>query len=66
MFVRIKAANGQIKRAEVNYDGEEILEQAFVQNEIVTDFDPPLTHRYHAFRDDMLKKMVEVAKNAGD
>lgn len=66
MFVRIKAANGQIKRTEVNYDGEEILEQAFVQNEIVTDFDPPLTQRYQAFRDDMLQKMVEVANSVGD
>ncbi|MDO5758793.1 MAG: hypothetical protein Q4P24_15155, partial [Rhodobacterales bacterium] len=56
MFVRIKAANGQIKRTEVNYDREEILEQAFVQNEIVTDFDRPLTQRYEAFRDDMLHK----------
>lgn len=66
MFVRIKAANGQIKRTEVNFDGDEILEQAFVQNEIVTDFDPPLTQRYEAFRDDMLQKMVEVADNVGD
>ncbi len=66
MFVRIKAANGQIKRTEVHYDGEEILEQAFIQNEIVTDFDPPLTQRYEAFRNDMLQKMVEVANNVGD
>lgn len=66
MFVRIKAANGQIKRTEVNYDGDEILEQAFVQNEIVTDFDPPLTQRYEAFRNDMIEKMLEVADNVGD
>lgn len=66
MFVRIKAASGQIKRTEVNYDGDEILEQAFVQNEIVTDFDPPLTQRYEAFRDDMIQKMLEVANSVGD
>ena len=66
MFVRIKAANGQIKRTKVNYNGEEILEQAFIQNEMVTDFDPPLTQRYLAFRDDMLQKMVQVADNLDD
>ncbi|WP_282091210.1 hypothetical protein [Epibacterium ulvae] len=66
MFVRIKAANGQIKRTEIDYDGEEILEQAFVQNEVVNDFDPPLTQRYDAFRDDMVQKMIEVANNLGD
>ena len=66
MFVRIKAANGQIKRTEVSFDSEEILEQAFVQNEIVTGFDPPLSQRYEAFRDDMIRKMLEVAANVGD
>lgn len=30
IFVRIKADNGQIKRTEVEHNGEEILEQAFV------------------------------------
>jgi hypothetical protein len=66
MFIRIKAANGQIKRTEVDYGGEEILEQAFVQNEIVNDFDPPLTQRYEDFRDDMIQKMLVVAANVGD
>jgi len=61
IFVRIKADNGQIKRTEVRHNGEEILEQAFVQNEIVTDFDPPLTQRYEKFRDDMIKKMTDLA-----
>ena len=66
IFVRIKADNGQIKRTEVHHNGEEILEQAFVQNEIVSDFDPPLTQRYEAFRQDMIAKMLEVAENVGD
>lgn len=65
IFVRIKADNGQIKRTEVHHNGEEILEQAFVQNEIVSDFDPPLTQRYEAFRQDMIQKMLEVAGNVG-
>lgn len=66
IFVRIKADNGQIKRTEVHHNGDEILEQAFVQNEIVSDFDPPLTQRYEAFRQDMIQKMLEVANNVGD
>lgn len=65
IFVRIKAANGQIKQTEVRHNGEEILEQAFVQNEIVNDFDPPLTQRYEAFRQDMIQKMVEIADAVG-
>ena len=66
IFVRIKAANGQIKRTEVHHNGDEILEQAFVQNEIVNEFDPPLTQRYDTFRQDMIKKMLEVANNVGE
>lgn len=66
IFVRIKADNGQIKRTEVHHNGDEILEQAFVQNEIVSDFDPPLTQRYEAFRQDMINKMLEVAENLGE
>jgi len=66
VFVRIKAANGQIKRTEVQHDGEEILEQAFIQNEIVSDFDPPLGQRHEAFREDMIQKMTEVANNLGE
>ena len=65
MFVRIKAGNGQIKRTEVNYDSDDILEQAFVQNEFVTDFDQPLTQRYTDFRGDMIQKMLEIADNVG-
>ncbi len=65
IFVRIKADNGQIKRTEVQHNGEEILEQAFVQNEIVSDFDPPLTQRYEKFRDDMIEKMTKLANSLG-
>jgi hypothetical protein len=66
IFVRIKANNGQIRRTEVHHNGEEILEQAFVQNEIVSDFDSPLTQRYEDFRPDMIQKMIEVANHIGD
>ena len=66
MFVRIKTGNGQVKRTEVNYHSEDILEQAFVQNEFVTDFDQPLTQRYNDFRDDMIQKMLDVADNVGE
>lgn len=66
IFIRIKADNGQIKRTEVEHNADEILEQAFVLNEVVTDFDPPLPHRYDDFRDDMLTKMIEIATKIGD
>ena len=63
IFIRIKAENGQIKRTEVEYNADEILEQAFVLNEIVTDFDVPLPQRYDDFRDDLLQKMTQLAAN---
>jgi len=66
MFVRIKTSNGQIKRTEIQHNGDEILEQAFVQNELVNEFDPPLTQRYEAMRKDMIEKMTVVANAAGD
>ena len=66
IFIRIKADNGQIKRTEVEHNADEILEQAFVLNEIVTDFDPPLTQRYDDFRADMLQKMTQLAANMGN
>ncbi len=62
IFVRIKAANGKIKRTEVDHNRGEILEQAFVQNEFVNDFDPPLTQRYKECRLDMIEKMIAVAE----
>ena len=65
IFVRIKADNGQIKRTEVHHNGDEILEQAFVQNEVVNEFDPPLTQRYETFRQDMIEKMIAVADAVG-
>jgi len=65
IFVRIKADNGQIKRTEVHHNGDEILEQAFVQNEVVNEFDPPLTQRYETFRQDMIEKMTAVADAVG-
>jgi hypothetical protein len=59
MFVRVKTDSGQIKRSEVVAETEEVLEQAFIQNEIVTDFDPPLTQRYKEKRPDMICRMLE-------
>lgn len=60
-FVRIKTDNGQIKQAEIDLAAEEILGQTFIQNEIVTDFDPPLRHRYNDLRQDMIRKLIEIA-----
>ncbi|SIR09402.1 hypothetical protein SAMN05421641_12443 [Paracoccus thiocyanatus] len=65
VFVRIKAENGQIRATEVSPVGDEILEQAFVQNEVVRNFDRPLTQRYNEFRNDMIQKMSDLARNLG-
>lgn len=69
LLVRIKAENGQVKTAEVMAGAEEIedataeaLESAFYLNEIIGDFDVPLTQRYDGFRDDVLLKLRERAR----
>ncbi|MEO1610623.1 MAG: hypothetical protein AAFR90_15120 [Pseudomonadota bacterium] len=62
VFIRIKAENGQIKRSEVDLNGEEILEQAFVLNEVVSDFDPVLPQRYEEFRADVIEKIKAAAE----
>jgi len=66
MFIRIKADNGQIKTSEIEYDGDEILEQAFVQNEMISDFEQPLTQRYKDIRQDVIGKMQAIAKKFGE
>jgi hypothetical protein len=63
LFVRIKTPSGQIKRTEIEMNEEEILEQAFVQNEIVTDFDELLSQRHKLVRRDMVSKMIEIVQN---
>jgi len=64
-FIRIKAANNQIKCSEIESEGDEILEQAFVQNEMVSDFNPQLPQRYNMLRQDMVRKMMAIANNLG-
>lgn len=60
MFVRIKTAAGQIKRTEIP-DGEEpVLEQAFVHNEFINNFDEPLAQRHDGLRDDVVKKILAI------
>lgn len=60
MFVRIRTAAGQIKRAEVT-DGEEpVLEQAFVHNELISDFNEPLAQRHDGLRDDVVQKILAI------
>lgn len=63
LFVRIKTGAGQIKRAKVDVEGDGILEQAFVQNEMVGDFDTKLEQRHDNLREDMITKMQEIARD---
>ena len=66
VFLRIKAENGQLKQTEISQNRAEILEQAFVQNEIVKDFDEPLPQRYPEFRQDVIEKMQSLEKKLGE
>ena len=66
IFVRIKAENGQVSRTKVRPNADEILEQAFVQHEIVNEFELPLPSRYKKFHEEMIQKMVEVTRKVGD
>jgi hypothetical protein len=60
MFVRIKANTGQIKRTEVLDSKESVLEQAFVHNELVSDFATPLAQRHEMLREDVVSKMLAI------
>lgn len=62
MFVRIKTGAGQIKRTEVPDNEESVLEQAFVHNELIGDFATPLEQRYAGLRDDVVEKILAIAK----
>lgn len=65
MFIRIKTAEGQIRRTEVDENDDNILGQAFIRNEIVKDFDTPLAQRHEGLRDDMIKRMSAIANELG-
>jgi hypothetical protein len=64
-FVRIKTVSGQINRTSIDVERDEILEQVFIQNEIVKDFNENLNQRHDALRQDMIRKMAEIADNLG-
>ncbi len=66
MFIRIKTDAGQIRRAAVDEDDENILDQAFVQNEFVGNFETPLSQRHDTLRDDMVRKMQKIIKQISD
>lgn len=57
IYVRIKTGSGQIKQTEIDVDNAQVLEQAFIQNEIVSDFDEALPSRYSEFHPQMVAKV---------
>ncbi|WP_281662415.1 hypothetical protein [Halomonas sp. Alg239-R46] len=68
LLVRLQSNEGQIKTVEVEMgDGDleevtqEALENAFMLNEKVSDFETPLTQNYTSIRDDMVTKLIEKA-----
>ena len=65
IYIRIKTPENQTKRTEIR-NVENFLEEAFVQNEMVENFDRPLTQRYENLRTDMIEKMVAIADNLTD
>jgi hypothetical protein len=70
LLVRIKAENGQIRTAAITAEAEEseaaaeeALENAFYLNEFINGFDAPLTQRYDALREDVLRKLKQKAQD---
>ena len=61
MFVRIETEAGQIKTTEVDPDSDQMLEAAFVQNEVIADFEDPLRARHAEIRADVVQKMAAKA-----
>lgn len=68
LLVRLQSNEGQIKTVEVKMgDGDieeatqEALENAFMLNEKVSNFEIPLTQKYDEIRADMIAKLVEKA-----
>lgn len=60
MFIRIKDdADGNIKRAEID-PSTNFLEDAFIQTELLKDFDTPLEQAHSEIRTDMLYKMIRI------
>lgn len=60
MFIRIKDdADGSIKRAEIDPETN-FLENAFIQTELLKDFDAPLEQAHAEVRADMLSKMIKI------
>ena len=60
MFVRIKDdGEGTIKRAEIDPDTD-FLEDAFIQTELLKDFETPLEQAHAGIRDDMVVKMLKI------
>ncbi|GAB0149658.1 hypothetical protein McPS_23980 [Marichromatium sp. PS1] len=59
-FVRIKSPDGAVKRAELEGGEEVMLEQAFIQSELIEGFDCSLTSRCDDFRFDVIDKMIDL------
>lgn len=59
MFVRIKDHEGTIKRAEID-PATDFLSDAFIQTELLKDFEKPLDQAHASIRDDMLSKMLRI------
>ena len=72
LLIRLQSDEGQVKTVEVRAgEGdleqatEEALENAFMLNEKVSGFDVALTQNYNGIRDDMVRKLVEIAIELG-
>ena len=60
MFVRIKDDDeGTIKRTEIDPDTD-FLEDAFIQTELLKDFETPLEQAHANIRTDMVAKMLKI------
>lgn len=59
MFIRIKDDEGIVKRTEIDPDSD-FLEDAFIQTELLKDFESTLEQAHASIRTDMLSKMIRL------
>lgn len=65
MLVRIKTASGQTKTTQIDSNYDEVLEQAFIQNEVIGGFDERLPSKYENFHEGVLGKILQIGQSLG-
>lgn len=59
MMVRIKTASGQIKQTAIDTDRDDVLSQYFIHNEVINDFNIPLSQTHKTINEEVVDKVLE-------